>query len=88
MRWPLGIRASCYVIAPARVTEASILATAPDLAKPIFRVSGPEGFVEAMGRMLAALGVPDAHVMRDYFPGYDGPEEPCDDSSAERRSSP
>jgi ferredoxin-NADP reductase len=63
-----------YVVAPARLTEASIRAAAPDLAKPIFYVSGPESFVEALGRTLSTLGVPDAHVMRDYFPGYDGPE--------------
>jgi ferredoxin-NADP reductase len=63
-----------YVISPARLTEASIRAAAPDLAKPIFYVSGPESFVEALGSTLSGLGVPNSHVMRDYFPGYDGPE--------------
>jgi ferredoxin-NADP reductase len=46
---------------------------APDLAKPTFHISGPEPFVEAVGSMLSGFGVPDAHVKRDYFPGYDWP---------------
>jgi ferredoxin-NADP reductase len=60
-----------YLVSPARVTETSIRDVAADLAKPTFHVSGPEPFVEALGTMLAGLGVPDAHVKRDYFPGYD-----------------
>jgi ferredoxin-NADP reductase len=62
-----------YVVSPERVTQPSIRAVAADLAKPIFHVSGPEPFVEALGGMLSGLGVPDAHVKRDYFPGYDWP---------------
>jgi ferredoxin-NADP reductase len=62
-----------YLVSPARVTEASIRGVAVDLAKPTFHVSGPEPFVEALGGMLSGLGVPDAHVKRDYFPGYDWP---------------
>lgn len=62
-----------YLVSPARITEASIRGVAPDLAKPIFNVSGPETFVETFEGMLAGLGVPDAHVRRDYFPGYDWP---------------
>ena len=48
-------------------------AVAPDLEKPIFHVSGPEPFVDALGGMLSGLRVPDTHVRRDYFPGYDWP---------------
>ena len=62
-----------YLVSPARVTEASIRGVAADLAKPTFHVSGPEPFVEALGGMLSGLGVPDAHVKRDYFRGYDWP---------------
>jgi ferredoxin-NADP reductase len=66
----LGVR---YLVSPERVTQSSIRAAAPDLAKPTFHVSGPEPFVEAVGSMLSGLGVRDAHVKRDYFPGYDWP---------------
>ena len=62
-----------YLVSPARVTEASIRDVAADLAKPVFHISGPEPFVEALGDMLSRLGVSDAHVKRDYFPGYDWP---------------
>ena len=62
-----------YLVSPERVTQSSIRSAAADLAKPIFHVSGPEPFVEALGTMLAGLGVPDAHVKGDFFPGYDWP---------------
>lgn len=63
-----------YLVSPQHVTQLSILAAAAaDLAKPTFHVSGPEPFVEALGGMLSGLDVPDAHVKRDYFPGYDWP---------------
>lgn len=62
-----------YVVSPERVTQSTIRAEAADLAKPTFHVSGPEPFVDALGRMLSELGVPEAHVKRDYFPGYDWP---------------
>jgi|SoiMethySBSTD1v2_1073268.scaffolds.fasta_scaffold02708_3 ferredoxin-NADP reductase len=62
-----------YLVSPKRVTESSILAAAPELGKPTFHVSGPAPFVEAVGNMLWWLGVPDAHVKRDYFIGYHWP---------------
>ena len=62
-----------YLVSPQRVSQASIRAVAPDPARPIFHVSGPEPFVDALGTMLAELRVPEAHVKRDYFPGYDWP---------------
>jgi ferredoxin-NADP reductase len=62
-----------YLVSPERVTQSSIRSVAADLAKPIFHVSGPESFVEALGTMLTGLGVPDAHVKSDFFPGYDWP---------------
>jgi ferredoxin-NADP reductase len=62
-----------YLVSPERVSQALIRAVAPDLATPTFHVSGPEPFVESVGSMISGLGVPDAHVKRDYFPGYDWP---------------
>jgi ferredoxin-NADP reductase len=62
-----------YLVSPERVTETTIRGAAADLTKPTFHVSGPEPFVEALGSMLSELGVPDARVKRDYFPGYDWP---------------
>lgn len=62
-----------YLVSPERVTQSSIRAVSPDLAKPTFHVSGPEPFVEAVGSMLSGLRVPDAQMKRDYFPGYDWP---------------
>jgi ferredoxin-NADP reductase/nitrite reductase/ring-hydroxylating ferredoxin subunit len=60
-----------HVVSPARVTPDVIRGGTPDLAGATFYVSGPEPFVEAVGGMLSGLGVPDTHVKRDYFPGYD-----------------
>ena len=62
-----------YFVAPHRVTEESIRTRVSDLQKPIFYLSGPEPMVEAFERMLAGMGIPDAHIRRDYFPGYDWP---------------
>ena len=60
-----------YVVSPERVAPSSIRGVSADLAKPIFHVSGPEPFVEALGTMLTGLGVPDGQVKSDFFPGYD-----------------
>lgn len=65
-----GVR---YAVEPERVTEEAIRAVAPDLQKPIFYVSGPEPMVEAYEGLLAGMSIPDAHIKRDYFPGYDWP---------------
>ena len=62
-----------YLVSPERITPTSLRAVVTDITRPTFHVSGPEGFVEAMYGMLSALGVPDAHVKLDYFPGYDWP---------------
>ena len=62
-----------YLVSPERLAPPAIRAVAADLAKPTYYVSGPEPFVETLGSMLSGLGVPDAHVRRDYFPGYDWP---------------
>jgi ferredoxin-NADP reductase/nitrite reductase/ring-hydroxylating ferredoxin subunit len=60
-----------HVVSPEHVTEAMIHSVAPDLEAPLFYVSGPEPFVEGVEGMLSGLRVPDTHVKRDYFPGYE-----------------
>ena len=62
-----------YFIGDRRIDEAAIRAAVPDLAKPVFYISGPEPMVEAFEKMLKGMGVPDDHVKHDYFPGYDWP---------------
>jgi glycine betaine catabolism B len=62
-----------YLVSPQRLTAASIRAAVADLAQHRFYVSGPESFVESMASLLSGLGLPDAQVQRDYFPGYDRP---------------
>ncbi|MDO8429278.1 MAG: FAD-dependent oxidoreductase [Candidatus Daviesbacteria bacterium] len=43
----------------------------PVLQESIFYVSGPEPMVEAMGKMLVEMGVPEDHFKQDFFPGYE-----------------
>ena len=62
-----------YYIGPERIDEAAIRRAVPDLAAPIFYVSGPEPMVEAFERMMRDMGIPDARLKRDYFPGYHWP---------------
>jgi ferredoxin-NADP reductase len=59
-----------YVVAPAEITEQVIRTVIPDPSRPMFYVSGPEPMVEAVGQMVAAMGIPAAHVKQDFFPGY------------------
>jgi ferredoxin-NADP reductase/nitrite reductase/ring-hydroxylating ferredoxin subunit len=60
-----------HVVSPEHISPDVIRVVAPDLASPVFYVSGPEPFVQAVEGMLAGLAVPDANVKRDYFPGYE-----------------
>jgi len=62
-----------YFVDPEKIDEAAIKQEAPDLKSPIFYVSGPEPMVEAFEKILAGIGVPNSHIKRDYFPGYDWP---------------
>jgi len=50
------------------ITADSILETAPDAARCITYLSGPEPMVEAVGEALKAKGV---NLKQDWFPGYD-----------------
>lgn len=54
----------------ARIDEAAIRESVPDLSKPIFYVSGPEPMVEAFGGMLKGMGIAQERIKQDWFPGY------------------
>lgn len=60
-----------YFVAPERINEEAIRKHVPDLTKPVFYISGPEPMVEAFEKMLAEMGIADAHIKRDFFPGYE-----------------
>lgn len=62
-----------YFIGGKKVDQTAIKEVAPDIKVPHFFVSGPEPMVEAIVEILRDLGVDDAHLTRDYFPGYDWP---------------
>jgi ferredoxin-NADP reductase len=62
-----------YFIGDRRIDEQAIREQVPDLASPTFYVSGPEPMVKAFEKMLLGMGVPDDHLKRDDFPGYDWP---------------
>lgn len=59
-----------YVVSPRRITGDSIRRVVPDRETAVFLVSGPEPFVQSIEGALSRMGVPDARVKRDYFPGY------------------
>lgn len=62
-----------YFIDPQKIDEAAIRSAVPDLTAPLFYVSGPEPMVEALEKMLLGMGIADAKIKRDYFPGYNWP---------------
>ncbi len=59
-----------YLPAPARIDLTTIHAFVPDMASPVFYVSGPEPMVEGMGELLKGAGVPAVRIRQDWFPGY------------------
>jgi ferredoxin-NADP reductase len=59
-----------YVLAPEQITEQVIRRVIPEPSRPLYYVSGPEPMVNAVGQMVAAMGIPAAHVKQDFFPGY------------------
>ena len=62
-----------YIVDPEKIDEAMIRQEIPDLTKPIVYVSGPEPMTEAFEKWMLAMGIPEAHLKRDYFPGYNWP---------------
>lgn len=59
-----------YVFSPEHVDEAKIKELIPDFASKTFYVSGPEPMVDALGESLKKMGVPEASLKQDWFPGY------------------
>jgi len=57
--------------ARGRIDRAFIRGQVPELASPLFFVSGPTGLVEAMRATLAEIGVDAGQVKHEAFPGYD-----------------
>ncbi len=62
-----------YFVGSEKLTMEKIRAKVPDFTVPIFYLSGPEPMVEAFEKELLGAGVPEARLIRDYFPGYDWP---------------
>lgn len=62
-----------YIVEPETITDDLIAQTAGELKTTRIFTSGPEPMVEAFEQRIAALGVPDEHHKRDYFPGYTWP---------------
>ena len=60
-----------YFVSPEKIDGAVIKKYVPDLQKPAFYVSGPEPMVVEFEKMLMDMGIPDEHIKRDYFSGYD-----------------
>jgi len=59
-----------YLFHPQRIDKQTINELVADLKGPHFYVSGPEPMVESVGKMLRQLGVPQARIKQDWFPGY------------------
>jgi len=59
-----------HYVTGGRIDEDCIRKFVPDLAKPLFYLSGPEPMVESFGKKLTDMGVPAAHLKQDWFPGY------------------
>lgn len=62
-----------YVVSPNRIDEKSISQLVPDIEKPMLYVSGPEPMVQSMDEILKEIGVPEARIKNDFFPGYEWP---------------
>jgi len=59
-----------YLISPQRIDEEFLKENIQDFQKPIFYISGPEPMVDSLGETLKSLGVPEDHLVQDWFPGY------------------
>lgn len=58
-----------YIYAPEQIDDDMIKAL-PNFTKQTYYISGPEPMVEAFEKRFMALGIPEAQLQRDYFPGY------------------
>lgn len=59
-----------YIFSPEHIDENKIKELIPDISTPLFYVSGPEPMVESLGEVLKGMGIPQEHIMQDWFPGY------------------
>src|SRR5579864_8201275 len=48
-----------YVFSPEHIDEAKIKSVVPDLQRPLFYISGPEPMVDALGKAVKKMGVPE-----------------------------
>jgi ferredoxin-NADP reductase len=53
-----------------RIDEAMIRRRVPDLEKPIYYLSGPEGLVKAMRQLLVEIGANEDNIRTEEFTGY------------------
>lgn len=61
-----------YITAPQVIDEAAIRALVPNLGAPLFYVSGPAPMVMSLAEVLKGMGVAEARIKLDDFPGYPG----------------
>jgi ferredoxin-NADP reductase len=59
-----------YIFSPEHIDEKKIKEFIPNIATPIFYVSGPEPMVDSLGEMLKKIGIQEDHIKQDWFPGY------------------
>jgi ferredoxin-NADP reductase len=62
-----------YFIGDHRLDGNAIRSSVIDLVRRKVYVSGPEPMVESIDRTLKGLGISEAEIMNDFFPGYDWP---------------
>ncbi len=59
-----------YIFSPEHVDEKKVKELVPDLTKPVFYVSGPEGMVDNLIKMLKGMNIPENQIKGDWFPNY------------------
>ncbi len=60
-----------HKISGRHISEADITSVTNDLTQPLFYISGPKQMVLNYQDMLLHMGVPQANIRLDKFPGYD-----------------
>lgn len=58
-------------VGPKKITEEDIEAVASKLDDPQYYVSGPWPMVDAYDKLLKSMGITDAKIHNDDFPGYE-----------------
>ncbi len=53
-----------------RIDSSTLKRECPDITEAIVFVSGPEPMVEDLSVILRSIGVPNASIRQDFFPGY------------------